>query len=154
AARIRDRRNLAPRSSGESEGGPGARGDDPSQRSAVGQGAGANGRHRAQQSRRSYRQACKRMECLHGIARSGFIRETLDGVRGMSVLDHLSDQELGQRLRIARESAKLRQEDAAERLGMSRTTVVAVEKGDRRARFEEVRAFAQLYGTSVNALLR
>jgi Zn-dependent peptidase ImmA (M78 family)/DNA-binding XRE family transcriptional regulator len=72
----------------------------------------------------------------------------------MSVLDHLSDQELGQRLRIAREAAKLRQEDAAERLGMSRTTVVAVEKGDRRARFEEVRAFAQVYGTSVNALLR
>lgn len=72
----------------------------------------------------------------------------------MSALDHLSDQEIGQRLRIARESAKLRQEDAAERLGISRTTVVAIEKGDRRARFEEVRAFAQLYGTSVNALLR
>jgi len=72
----------------------------------------------------------------------------------MSALDHLSAEEIGQRLRIARESAKLRQEDAAERLGMSRTTVVAVEKGDRRARFEEVRAFAQLYGTSVNVLLR
>jgi Zn-dependent peptidase ImmA (M78 family)/transcriptional regulator with XRE-family HTH domain len=72
----------------------------------------------------------------------------------MSALDHLSDQEIGQRLRIARDSAKLRQEDAAERLGMSRTTVVAIEKGDRRARFEEVRAFAQLYGTSVNTLLR
>ena len=72
----------------------------------------------------------------------------------MNVLNHLSDQEIGQRLRIARESAKLRQEDAAERIGMSRTTVVAIEKGDRRARFEEVRAFAQLYRTSVNALLR
>lgn len=72
----------------------------------------------------------------------------------MSALDHLTDHELGQRLRIARESAKLRQEDAAERLGMSRTTVVAIEKGDRRARIDEVRAFAQLYRTSVNALLR
>lgn len=72
----------------------------------------------------------------------------------MNALDHLSDQEIGQRLRIARESAKFRQEDAAERLSMSRTTVVAIEKGDRRARFEEVRAFAQLYGTSVNTLLR
>jgi Zn-dependent peptidase ImmA (M78 family)/DNA-binding XRE family transcriptional regulator len=72
----------------------------------------------------------------------------------MSALDHLSDREIGQRLRIAREGAKLRQEDAAERLGVSRTTVVAIEKGDRRARFEEVRGFAQLYGTSVNALLR
>lgn len=72
----------------------------------------------------------------------------------MNALDHLSDQELGQRLRIARESAKLRQEDAAEKLDMSRTTVVAIEKGDRRARIDEVRAFAQLYGTSINALLR
>lgn len=72
----------------------------------------------------------------------------------MNALDQLSDQEIGQRLRIAREIAKLRQEDAAERLDMSRTTVVAIEKGDRRARIDEVRAFAQLYGTSINALLR
>ncbi|MCC6946406.1 MAG: ImmA/IrrE family metallo-endopeptidase [Bradyrhizobiaceae bacterium] len=72
----------------------------------------------------------------------------------MNVLDHLSNSELGQRLRIARENAKYRQEDAAEKLGMSRTTVVAIEKGDRRARIEEVRAFAQLYSTSINSLLR
>jgi Zn-dependent peptidase ImmA (M78 family)/DNA-binding XRE family transcriptional regulator len=72
----------------------------------------------------------------------------------MSGLGHLSHEELGQRLRIARDSARLTQEDAAERLGMSRTTVVAIEKGDRRARLDEVRGFAQLYGTSVNALLR
>src|SRR6185437_1531445 len=94
------------------------------------------------------------MEDVHGLARSPIVREPLDRSCGMNVLNHLSDQEIGQRLRIAREAAKLRQEDAAERLGMSRTTVVAIEKGDRRARFEEVRAFAQLYGTSVNALLR
>jgi Zn-dependent peptidase ImmA (M78 family)/DNA-binding XRE family transcriptional regulator len=72
----------------------------------------------------------------------------------MNVLDHLSDQELGRRLRMARESAKFRQEDAAEKLDMSRTTVVAIEKGERRARMDEVRAFAQLYGMSVNELLR
>lgn len=94
------------------------------------------------------------MEVIHYVTRLQVVREPLDGPRGMSALDHLSDLEIGQRLRIARESAKLRQEDAAERLGISRTTVLAIEKGDRRARFEEVRAFAQLYGTSVNALLR
>ena len=94
------------------------------------------------------------MEGIYDFTRLQVVCELLDGPRGMSALDHLSNQEIGQRLRIARESAKLRQEDAAERLGMSRTTVVAIEKGDRRARFEEVRAFAQLYGTSVNALLR
>jgi Zn-dependent peptidase ImmA (M78 family)/DNA-binding XRE family transcriptional regulator len=72
----------------------------------------------------------------------------------MSMFDHLSDQEVGRRLRTARETKKLTQEDAAERLNMSRTTVVAIEKGDRRARIDEVRAFSQLYGTSMNALLR
>jgi Zn-dependent peptidase ImmA (M78 family)/DNA-binding XRE family transcriptional regulator len=94
------------------------------------------------------------MDGIYDVARFKVVREPLDGLRSMSALDHLSDLAIGQRLRIARESAKLRQEDAAERLGMSRTTVVAIERGDRRARFEEVRAFAQLYGTSVNALLR
>jgi Zn-dependent peptidase ImmA (M78 family)/transcriptional regulator with XRE-family HTH domain len=72
----------------------------------------------------------------------------------MNAIEHLSAQELGQRLRIAREAAKITQEDAADRLDMSRTTVVAIEKGDRRARIEEVRAFAQLYKTSINELLR
>src|ERR1700712_23007 len=94
------------------------------------------------------------MEIVHYVTWPQVVCEPLDGPRGMSVLDHLSDLEIGQRLRIARENTKLRQEDAAERLGMSRTTVLAIEKGDRRARFDEVRAFAQLYGTSVNALLR
>lgn len=72
----------------------------------------------------------------------------------MNAIEHLSAQELGQRLRIAREAAKITQGDAADRLDMSRTTVVAIEKGDRRARIEEVRAFAQLYKTSINELLR
>jgi Zn-dependent peptidase ImmA (M78 family)/DNA-binding XRE family transcriptional regulator len=95
------------------------------------------------------------MESVYDLTRLQIVHKPLDGPGGgMRASDRLSDQELGQRLRIARESARLRQEDTAERLGMSRTTVVAIEKGDRRARFEEVRAFAQLYGTSVNALLR
>lgn len=72
----------------------------------------------------------------------------------MNAIEHLSAQELGLRLRIAREAAKITQEDAADRLDMSRTTVVAIEKGERRARIGEVRAFAQLYKTSINELLR
>jgi DNA-binding XRE family transcriptional regulator len=37
---------------------------------------------------------------------------------------------------------------------VARTTLTAIEKGQRRARFPEVQALAEAYGTSVNALLR
>lgn len=68
--------------------------------------------------------------------------------------DHLSDQELGERLRKARENAKLKQAEAAYKLDMARTTLISIEQGQRRARFEEVRQFARIYGISLNALLR
>jgi Zn-dependent peptidase ImmA (M78 family)/transcriptional regulator with XRE-family HTH domain len=66
-----------------------------------------------------------------------------------------SEQErLGERLRIARTSAGLTQEQAAESVGMSRTTLVAIERGDREARPEELIALAKLFGVSVHSLLR
>ncbi len=61
---------------------------------------------------------------------------------------------LGERLRLARSRAGLTQEQAAERIGVARTTVVAMEKGQRRIRPDELRQLAELYGVSVNALLR
>src|SRR5579862_3513138 len=72
----------------------------------------------------------------------------------MSVLDQVSAEEVGERLRIAREKANLTQEDAARVIDVARTTLTAIEKGQRRARFPEVQKLAQAYGTSVNALLR
>jgi Zn-dependent peptidase ImmA (M78 family)/DNA-binding XRE family transcriptional regulator len=71
-----------------------------------------------------------------------------------TAFDHLSDQDLGERLRKARENAKLKQAEAAFKLGMARTTLVAIEQGQRRARFEEIRQLARIYSTSLNALLR
>ncbi len=68
--------------------------------------------------------------------------------------DQLSPQEIGERLRRAREAAKLKQAEVADRLGVARTTVVSIEKGERRARIDEVRRLARLYDTSINALLR
>lgn len=62
--------------------------------------------------------------------------------------------ELGERLRVARSKAGLKQDGVAQALGVARTTVVAIEKGQRRVRPEELRALSELYGLSVNALLR
>ncbi len=68
--------------------------------------------------------------------------------------EKLSDAELGERLRIARESAKVTQAGAAQAIDVARTTIVAVEQGQRRIRMDELQKLASLYGTSVNAILR
>ncbi|RWK73602.1 MAG: XRE family transcriptional regulator, partial [Mesorhizobium sp.] len=72
----------------------------------------------------------------------------------MADLNDLSAQEIGRRLRIARENADIRQDDAAEVIGMSRPTLVSIEKGVRRVRIQEIQMLARRYGVSVNALLR
>lgn len=72
----------------------------------------------------------------------------------MADLNELTAQEIGRRLRLARESAKIRQDEAAKVIGMSRPTLVSIEKGDRRVRIQELQALANHYGVSVNALLR
>jgi Zn-dependent peptidase ImmA (M78 family)/transcriptional regulator with XRE-family HTH domain len=61
---------------------------------------------------------------------------------------------VGERLRVSRTAAGLTQEQAAETVQMSRTTLVAIERGDREARPEELTALAKLYGVSVHSLLR
>lgn len=55
---------------------------------------------------------------------------------------------------MARTASGLTQEQAAEPVGMARTTLVAIERGDREARTEELVSLAKLYGVSVHALLR
>ena len=66
----------------------------------------------------------------------------------------LNSHDVGERLRIAREAAGLTQADAAAGINVARTTLVAIEKGQRRIRPDELQRLARLYGTSVNALLR
>jgi Zn-dependent peptidase ImmA (M78 family)/DNA-binding XRE family transcriptional regulator len=61
---------------------------------------------------------------------------------------------IAQRLREARRTAGLTQEAAAGRLGVARTTIVAVEKGERQVRPEELVAFAALYRAEVSDLVR
>lgn len=68
--------------------------------------------------------------------------------------DGMDPRELGERLQEARRARGLTQEDVAERLGVARTTVTALEKGTRRVRPDELIRLAELYGRSVNELLR
>jgi len=72
----------------------------------------------------------------------------------MSVLDALSPKEVGDRLRIAREEANLTQKDAADHMHVARTTLVAIEKGERRIRFGELQELAKAFGKTINSILR
>src|SRR5260370_11196191 len=67
-------------------------------------------------------------------------------------MNRLGPAELGERLRTARSGVNLTQDAAAATLGMARTTLVAIEKGQRSVRPEELLAFARLYGVSAGKL--
>jgi Zn-dependent peptidase ImmA (M78 family)/DNA-binding XRE family transcriptional regulator len=62
----------------------------------------------------------------------------------------LDPRVLGARLQDARRARNLTQEAVAERLGLARTTLVAVEKGERRVTPHEMRQLAELYGRKVS----
>ena len=66
----------------------------------------------------------------------------------------LTDAEIGERLRLAREAANLTQAAAADAIGAVRTTIVALEQGKRRVRIDELQKLTKLYNTSANAILR
>jgi Zn-dependent peptidase ImmA (M78 family)/transcriptional regulator with XRE-family HTH domain len=71
------------------------------------------------------------------------------------VTKSMTDQQrVGERLRLARVAVDLTQELAAERVGLSRTTLVAIERGDRVVKPNEMLALAEAYGVSVSGLLR
>jgi Zn-dependent peptidase ImmA (M78 family)/DNA-binding XRE family transcriptional regulator len=59
-----------------------------------------------------------------------------------------------ERLRRAREDSGLSQGQVAERLGLARTTLVAIEAGGRALRAEELLELAEIYGEPLDALLR
>ncbi len=69
-------------------------------------------------------------------------------------LDDIAPAEVGERLRIARDEAGITQAEAAAAIEVARTTLVAVEQGQRRVRMNELQRLCRLYGMTVNALLR
>jgi Zn-dependent peptidase ImmA (M78 family)/transcriptional regulator with XRE-family HTH domain len=66
------------------------------------------------------------------------------------ILDQIDPRVLGARLQDARRARGLTQQAVAEHLGVARTTLVAIEKGERRVRPDELIKLAALYGRSVS----
>ncbi len=65
-------------------------------------------------------------------------------------LQAIDPKVIGERLRNARRARGLRQEQVADALGYARTTVVAIEKGERRVTEQELVEFAKHYGRSLS----
>lgn len=71
-----------------------------------------------------------------------------------TILESFPTEDMGERLRLAREDVKMTQAVAASEAGMSRTTLVAIEKGQRRVRLDELRTLTGIYRITINELLR
>lgn len=72
----------------------------------------------------------------------------------MNGTEKLDPQLLGKRLALARKRRGLTQDEVAQQLGISRPTLIAVEKGQRVPGNEELVKLAELYGRSLHELLR
>src|SRR5260370_24222058 len=71
----------------------------------------------------------------------------------MSRLEEMSPLEIGERLKTARNSAGKTQDDAANAIGVSRETLISIEKGGRKVKPEELEQLAHFYGSPVNPLV-
>jgi Zn-dependent peptidase ImmA (M78 family)/transcriptional regulator with XRE-family HTH domain len=71
-----------------------------------------------------------------------------------NVLNSIDPAIIGERLADARRVRGLTQQQAADALGVARTTITAMEKGDRRPRAAELVRLAQLYGRQVRDMVR
>jgi Zn-dependent peptidase ImmA (M78 family)/DNA-binding XRE family transcriptional regulator len=69
-------------------------------------------------------------------------------------LERLDPRELGRRLQEARKARGFTQQEAADHLGVARTTLTAIEKGERRIQPAELVRLAADYGRSVGEFLR
>src|SRR5580698_117105 len=61
-------------------------------------------------------------------------------------------RQIGDRLRKAREYLELKQEDAADAVGLSRSALSLVENGRRKVDAVELARFAEVYGQTIEAL--
>lgn len=71
-----------------------------------------------------------------------------------NILDEIDKKEVGRRLATARRQKGLKQQDVAESIGIGRTTMVAIEKGERRVKPEELLTLAEIYEREVGDFVR
>lgn len=71
-----------------------------------------------------------------------------------NILDNIDLRQLGELLQQARKKCGMTQADAAKVIDAARTTIVAIEKGERRLRPGELIALARAYGQSVSYFVR
>jgi len=71
-----------------------------------------------------------------------------------NILDKLDMYKLGRELQLARTKRGLTQADVAQQLGMARTTITAIEKGERRIKPIELIKLARIYGRQVGDFVR
>ena len=72
----------------------------------------------------------------------------------MASVNQLSDQEIGRRLRVARENANKSQEEAARAISKSQITIESIEQGRFALGIVELQNLAHFYDRSVNAIIR
>ena len=70
-----------------------------------------------------------------------------------NILEKIAPKVLGNRLQESRRARGLNQQDVADQMNIARTTVVAIEKGERRVKADELIEFAKIYGRDVSKLL-
>lgn len=71
-----------------------------------------------------------------------------------NILDDLDLRELGRELQQARKRSRYTQEEAAALIGAARTTLTAIEKGERRIRPDELIKLARAYNRQVSDFVR
>lgn len=71
-----------------------------------------------------------------------------------NTLDNIDLRQLGERLQQARKKCGLTQADAAQIIDAARTTLVAIEKGERRLKSNELIKLARAYGRAVSDFVR
>lgn len=71
-----------------------------------------------------------------------------------NILDNIDLRKLGERLQQARKKSGMTQADAAKIIDAARTTIVAIEKGERRLKPHELIKLARAYGRAVSDFVR
>lgn len=78
----------------------------------------------------------------------------MKNIMTVNILDKIDLRQLGERLQQARKKSGMTQADAAQIIDAARTTIVAIEKGERRLKPNELIKLARAYGQAVSNFVR